>query len=116
MRFPIASCEENLLQENFFFQIERSFLQSLNGNSTFIYLFILYAEGWNTNLLPIQLAASTNIIDTCHQLSGGTNKEHYLNAVNYLRVAIYSSPPLLPALVPFVQVLNFYYLLYAEYY
>lgn len=96
----------------FFFKVMRKFLfQTLNGNWTFLGFFSLQ---WRVGhkLIPIQIAPSSNVIDTCHHLSKGTDKEHYLNVVNDLRVAAYSNPPLLPALVPLVRVSNFLHFVY----
>ncbi|KAG9446000.1 hypothetical protein H6P81_012128 [Aristolochia fimbriata] len=64
-----------------------------------------YPYGLSTSLLPIRLPQSRVDIDYRLHLREEAKNEHYINALKYLRVALYSTTPMLAALIPLVQLL-----------
>ncbi|XP_077243853.1 uncharacterized protein LOC143884269 isoform X2 [Tasmannia lanceolata] len=78
---------------------------SFDRDDNVIYSSISFPYGLETCLLPIQLQQSIPHTEYSLYLQREMVKEHYINAVKHLRLALYSTPPLLAALLPLIQLL-----------
>ncbi|PHT98537.1 hypothetical protein BC332_32542 [Capsicum chinense] len=66
---------------------------------------IFYNRGLPLWLLPLQLPSSNENLEDDLNMHRTLRNDHYRNAIKYLRHALYSSPPVLEAFHPLIQVL-----------
>ncbi|KAF3440579.1 hypothetical protein FNV43_RR18863 [Rhamnella rubrinervis] len=62
-------------------------------------------EGLDSLLLPLRLPQSTENSEELHYLHMQMLNDYYKDAVKYLRIALYSTTPMLVALLPLIQLL-----------
>ncbi|XP_043701187.1 uncharacterized protein LOC122651738 isoform X2 [Telopea speciosissima] len=94
------------------FYMEESAEQNANDEAPFSYRddnlmheSIFFARGLDTSLLPIRFPRSHENWEEFMHLHRQLLNDHYASAVKHLRVALYSAPPELAALLPLIQLL-----------
>ncbi|KAL6553488.1 hypothetical protein OROGR_007330 [Orobanche gracilis] len=65
---------------------------------------IFYSQGLPQWLLPLKLPSSLENLDDALYMHRKLHNNYYDNALKYLRVALYSTPPVVEALQPLIQV------------
>ncbi|XP_010913443.1 uncharacterized protein [Elaeis guineensis] len=76
-----------------------------NLRSHFEHSSIFFAHGLDTSLLPIRLMHMDGDLEQSIYSYRRLANDQYEDAVKHLRLALYSTPPLLPSLLPLVQLL-----------
>ncbi|KAA8523951.1 hypothetical protein F0562_010374 [Nyssa sinensis] len=66
---------------------------------------IFYAHGLDSWLLPLRLLRTSENLEAFTYLHKEKLNDYYKNAVKYLRLALYSTPPLFEAVLPLIQML-----------
>ncbi|KAL6538313.1 hypothetical protein OROGR_012301 [Orobanche gracilis] len=66
---------------------------------------IFYSQGLPPWLLPLKLPSSLENLDDALYMHRKLRNNYYDNALKYLRVALYSTPPVVEALQPLIQML-----------
>ncbi|KAL6561772.1 hypothetical protein OROMI_017373 [Orobanche minor] len=66
---------------------------------------IFYSQGLPPWLLPLKLPSSLENLDDALCMHRKLHNNYYDNALKYLRVALYSTPPVVEALQPLIQML-----------
>ncbi|KAF3664204.1 hypothetical protein T459_23844 [Capsicum annuum] len=78
---------------------------SMDQSGDVPYHSIFYNRGLPLWLLPLQLPSSNENLEDDLNMHRTLRNDHYRNAIKYLRHALYSSPPVLEAFHPLIQVL-----------
>ncbi|RVX02021.1 hypothetical protein CK203_019447 [Vitis vinifera] len=69
----------------------------------------LAKERWDSWLLPLRLPHSNANFEDLIHLHRELINDYYKSAVKYLKLALYSTPPILAALLPFIQVISIFF-------
>ncbi|RVX03977.1 hypothetical protein CK203_021599 [Vitis vinifera] len=93
----------DLLQERVRFH--ELFLYFSDQSCILINLSIWQGERWDSWLLPLRLPHSNANFEDLIHLHRELINDYYKSAVKYLKLALYSTPPILAALLPFIQLL-----------
>ncbi|KAJ4973187.1 hypothetical protein NE237_006361 [Protea cynaroides] len=94
------------------FYMEESAEQNVNEEASFshhdenlMHASIFFARGLDTCLLPMRMPRSHENLEELMHVHRQLLNDHYASAVKHLRVALYSTPPELAALLPLIQLL-----------
>uniref|UniRef100_A0A5B7BG06 Uncharacterized protein n=1 Tax=Davidia involucrata TaxID=16924 RepID=A0A5B7BG06_DAVIN len=76
-----------------------------NHSDDMLHASIFYARGLDSWLLPLRLPRTNENLEDFNYLHKEMLNDYYKNGVKYLRLALYSTPPLFEALLPLIQML-----------